>query len=207
MKKVTLMLSLLAVILLSSCSVSVTTTGKDSETKKAESAQVKRPKYLISVTQGTQNLGTIKMETFPDVAPKHAANFDSLVAIKFYDGTAFHRVIADFMIQGGDPNSKDKPKSTWGKGDPSQKKLPAEFSKLKHVRGIISAARAGNNINSATSQFFIVTYDTDYLDGQYSIFGKVLEGMDVVDKIANAPKDANDNPLQKISMKIEKIAE
>ena len=204
MKKLSFLLCMLAVIALSSCSVSVTTKG---DNKAAENSNIKRPKYLITVTQGTQNLGTIKMETFPDVAPKHAANFDSLVAIKFYDGTAFHRVIADFMIQGGDPNSKDKPKSTWGKGDPSQTKLPAEFSKLKHLRGIISAARAANNINSATSQFFIVTNDTDYLDGQYSIFGKVLEGWDVVDKIANAPKDANDTPLLKISMKIEKIAE
>ncbi len=170
-----------------------------------------RPKYEITVTQNGQEMGTILIETFPDVAPKHARNFDSLVAIGFYDGTAFHRVIPGFMIQGGDPNSKNKPKEKWGYGDPSQTKVPAEFSDLEHKRGIISAARGGNDINSATSQFFIMHGDAPHLDGQYSIFGQVLKGMDVVDKIADVPTEQVGGrgpatyPVNKVEMTIKKV--
>src|SRR5262245_54833622 len=117
-------------------------------------AQNGKPQYLITVTRGGQPLGQITIETFPDIAPKPSANFDSLVSIKFYDSTAFHRVIPGFVIQGGDPNSKNKPRSTWGYGDPSQRTVPAEFTRLSHTRGMMSAARA-TDPNSATSQFFI----------------------------------------------------
>jgi len=163
-----------------------------------------RPKYVITTFQKGSELGKIKIELFNDVAPKHVANFDSLVSIGFYDGTAFHRVIPGFMIQGGDPNSKDKPREMWGFGDPTQQTVPAEFSNLKHKRGIISAARKPDP-NSATSQFFICVADAPHLDGQYSIFGQVIEGMDVVDKIVNMPRDSRDNPLDKVEMKIEKV--
>jgi len=108
------------------------------------------------------------------------------------------------MIQGGDPNSKDKPREMWGFGDPSQTTVPAEFSNLKHKRGIISAARKPDP-NSATSQFFICVADAPHLDGQYSIFGEVVEGMEVVDKIVKMPRDNRDNPIDKVEMKIEKI--
>jgi len=161
-------------------------------------------KYEITVTQKGEELGKIKIELFPDKAPKHVRNFDSLVSIKFYDGTAFHRVIPNFMIQGGDPNSKDKPRETWGFGDPSQAKVPAEFNDTKHVRGIVSMARS-NDPNSASSQFFIMHGNAPHLDGQYSAFGKVISGMEVVDKIANLPRDKRDNPLDKVEMKIVKI--
>jgi peptidyl-prolyl cis-trans isomerase B (cyclophilin B) len=159
---------------------------------------------MISVSQAGKKLGDIIIELFPDIAPKHCKNFDSLVAIKFYDGTAFHRVIPGFMIQGGDPNSKNKPEAMWGMGDNSQKKIPAEFSKLKHERGTISAARS-QDVNSATSQFFICVAPAPHLDGQYSIFGKVLSGMDVADKVVNTPRDKSDKPLKKVEMKIRKI--
>lgn len=166
--------------------------------------KMERPQYLIKTFQKGAELGTIKIELFNDVAPKHVANFDSLVSIGFYDGTAFHRVIPGFMIQGGDPNSKDKPREMWGFGDPSQQTVPAEFSSLKHKRGIISAARKPDP-NSATSQFFICVADAPHLDGQYSIFGQVIEGMDIVDKIVNMPRDSRDNPIDKVEMKIEKV--
>lgn len=165
--------------------------------------KVDRPQYVISVTQAGKPLGEIVVELFPDVAPQHCANFDSLVSIGFYDGTAFHRVIPNFMIQGGDPNSKDKPRETWGMGDPSQKRVPAEFSKVPHKRGILSAARS-NDPNSATSQFFICVADCPWLDGKYSVFGQVVSGMDVADKIVNAERDKRDNPLEKIEMTIKK---
>jgi cyclophilin family peptidyl-prolyl cis-trans isomerase len=174
-----------------------------SEAKNPKGAS-NNPHYVISVTQGDQKLGDILIEIYADVAPKHAHNFDSLVAAKFYDGTAFHRVIPGFMIQGGDPNSKNGPVNTWGYGDPSQTKVPAEFSQtLQHKRGILSAARS-QDPNSASSQFFICVADCPSLDKQYSIFGKVLSGMDVADKIVNSPRDARDNPNTKIEMKIVK---
>jgi len=163
------------------------------------------PKYKIAVTHGGDSIGEMIIELFPEVAPKHVHNFDSLVSIGFYNGTAFHRVIPGFMIQGGDPNSKDKPESTWGYGDPSQTKVPAEFSTLKHERGIISSARA-TDINSATSQFFICVAKASHLDGQYSIYGKVLEGMEVADKIVSVPRDQTTNrPNKKVEMTITKI--
>ncbi len=172
--------------------------------KNKQSKPTNEYKYQITVTQKGEELGKIVIELFPDKAPKHVRNFDSLVSVKFYDGTAFHRVIPNFMIQGGDPNSKDKPRDTWGFGDPSLTKVPAEFNDVKHVRGIVSMART-NDPNSATSQFFIMHGNAPHLDGQYSAFGKVVSGMEVVDKIANLPRDKRDNPLDKVEMKIIKI--
>lgn len=163
-----------------------------------------RPQYKITVTSAGENWGEIKLETFPDIAPKHAENFENLVSDGAYNGCAFHRVIPGFMIQGGDPNSIDGPRDTWGFGNPKQKKVKAEFTDTPHDRGIISAARS-QNPNSASSQFFICVADAHFLDKQYSVFGKVLEGMDLADKIVAAPRDGNDNPHEKIEMKIEKI--
>lgn len=159
--------------------------------------------YVITVTHGGKPMGEIEIKLMPDVAPKHVANFDSLVSVKSFDGTAFHRVIPGFMIQGGDPNSKDKPKSTWGMGDPSQTRVPAEFSKLSHKRGIISAARS-NDPNSASSQFFICVKDSPFLDGQYTVYGEVTKGMEIADAIVNVPRGANDNPNEKVEMTIHK---
>lgn len=163
-----------------------------------------RPKYKITATQNEKVIGEMLLETYPDIAPKHAENFDNLVAEKFFDGTAFHRVIPGFMIQGGDPNSKDKPRNTWGYGDPKQKTVPAEFNNTPHKKGILSAARSMDP-NSATSQFFICVADAPHLDGQYTVYGKVIEGLEVADDIVAAPRDRADNPNEKIEMIIEKI--
>ena len=166
------------------------------------------PRYVISVKHAGNPIGDIEIELFPDVAPLHCKNFDSLVAIKFYDGTAFHRVIPGFMIQGGDPNSRSGPESTWGFGDPSQKTVPAEFSSKPHLRGIISGARLGNDINSFTSQFFICVADARHLDGQYTVHGQVVKGMNVVDSVVNLPRlPGNSNrPVKKVEMTIVKSA-
>ena len=145
--------------------------------------------------------GDIKIQLFPDVAPRHVENFVKLAQDGFYDGTTFHRVIPDFMIQGGDSNSKNEDRNTHGIGDPGYS-IKAEFSKdLTHKRGILSMAR-GTDPNSAGSQFFIVVADSKSLDKQYSIFGEVIEGMEVADKIVDVKRDAKDNPLEKITMKV-----
>lgn len=164
------------------------------------------PRYVIQVQQGMTILGDIIIETFPDKAPKHCANFDSLVKAAFYDGTAFHRIDPEFMIQGGDPNSKDPTKGpeTWGFGRPDQPKVHAEFNDYSHVRGTLSAAR-GEDKNSADSQFFICVKDSEFLDGEYSAFGKVISGMDIVDKIATMPRDEKtERPHEVITMTITK---
>ncbi|MEO5930479.1 MAG: peptidylprolyl isomerase [Candidatus Kapaibacterium sp.] len=161
-----------------------------------------KPRYAISVFRAGKPIGTIRVELYPDIAPKHVRNFDSLVAIKFFDSTAFHRVIPGFMIQGGDPNTKDKPESTWGFGDPDQTTVPAEFSKLSHRRGILSAARSSDP-NSATSQFFICVGNPTYLDGNYTAYGHVIAGMNVADSVVASPRDpSNDRPLEKVIMMI-----
>ncbi len=146
-------------------------------------------------------LGIINIELFPNIAPRHTRNFDSLVSTDFYDSTAFHRVIPGFVIQGGDPNSRSGPPSSWGSGQPGQPTVMAEFSAAKHLRGIMSAARLPNNINSATSQFFICVAAAANLNGQYSVHGRVTSGMSVVDTIVNEPRNLTTNrPFKKIDM-------
>jgi len=141
-------------------------------------------------------LGEIELEFLPEKAPKHVENFIKLGSEGFYDGTYFHRVIPGFMIQGGDPNTKNGDRSTAGYGG-SGKNVDAEFNDTKHIRGVVSMARS-QNPNSASSQFFIMVADSPHLDGQYSAFGKVKKGMDVVDKIVSSERDDRDNPLQSI---------
>tara|TARA_B100000949_G_scaffold99329_1_gene88796 strand:- start:175 stop:564 length:390 start_codon:yes stop_codon:yes gene_type:complete len=116
----------------------------------------------------------------------------------FYDGTLFHRVIPKFMIQGGDPNTKESDKSTWGTGGPGYN-MKAEFNSRSHLRGIVSMARSSDP-DSAGSQFFIVTSDSTFLDREYTVFGQVADGMEVADKIVNLPRDGNDCPLQEAKM-------
>ena len=145
------------------------------------------------------NHGKISFELLPDLAPETVRNFEKLTKDGFYDGTLFHRVIPGFMIQGGDPNTKDpNMKSQWGMGGPGFN-VKAEFSTRSHLRGIVSMARA-QDPDSAGSQFFIVTKDSTFLDREYTVFGQVKEGMDVADKIVNAQRDGNDCPLEKVEM-------
>ena len=166
----------------------------------------KYPRYQVDVKQGDVALGSIVLELFTDIAPKHCANFDSLVSVKFFDGIQFHRVIPGFMIQGGDPNTKDLSKrDRWGVGDPSQKNVPAEFNKITHSRGILSAARKGNDINSATSQFFLVVANSSFLDEQYTVYGQAVSGMEVADKVVSTERDGKDCPLKPITMTVKKL--
>jgi peptidyl-prolyl cis-trans isomerase B (cyclophilin B) len=144
------------------------------------------------------NQGKIEFNLLPDLAPETVRSFIKLANSGFYDGTLFHRVIPGFMIQGGDPNTKQPDKSKWGQGGPGYS-LKAEFSSRSHLSGIVSMARA-TDPDSAGSQFFIVTTDSTFLNGQYTVFGEVTEGMDVADKIVNLQRDENDCPLQEVKM-------
>ena len=143
-------------------------------------------------------LGRIVFEFFPEVAPKHCEAFKALAHSGFYDGTTFHRVIPGFMIQGGDPNSKDDDRSNDGMGNPGYT-LPAEFNDKPHLRGTVSMARTMDP-NSAGSQFFICVASVPHLDRQYTVFGQVIEGLEVIDKIVAVPRDPADNPLEPVHM-------
>jgi cyclophilin family peptidyl-prolyl cis-trans isomerase len=180
------------------------TQGTSADAATAAKAKAK-PETKVSAEKGGDDvavlktsLGTIVFKFYEKDAPKHVANFKKLASSGFYDGTTFHRVIPGFMIQGGDPNSKDADRSNDGLGG-SGTNVPAEFNANKHLRGTVSMARA-QDPNSASSQFFICVKPTPFLDGQYSVFGQVLEGMDVVDKIVSVPRDARDNPIDKVVM-------
>lgn len=169
-------------------------TSQQTETKQQEEQKenpIIQEKQMTIVTMKT-NLGDIKIELFDNDAPKTVANFVKLVKENFYDGTRFHRVIKNFMIQGGDPNSKDNDWSNDGMGGPGYK-FEDEINNNKLVRGVLAMANAGPNTNG--SQFFIVTTQaTPWLDGKHTAFGRVVEGMDVVDKIEVLQTFANDNP-------------
>jgi len=144
--------------------------------------------------------GNIELKFFPEVAANHVNNFIDLAKKGFYDGTTFHRVIPGFMIQGGDPNSKDPDRSKHGMGGPGHS-LKAEFNNKPHKRGTLSMARSGHP-DSAGSQFFICVADAPFLDKQYTVFGEVVSGMDAADKIVSQPRDARDNPNERIEMKV-----
>ena len=144
------------------------------------------------------NFGSIKFSLLPELAPETTRSFIKLAKSGFYNGTLFHRVIPGFMIQGGDPNTKSTDKNVWGQGGPGYN-LKAEFSSRSHLRGIVSMARAADP-DSAGSQFFIVTSDSTFLDKQYTVFGEVVDGMEVADKIVNLPRDGNDCPKQEAKM-------
>jgi len=133
-----------------------------------------------------------------EIAPETVRNCITLTKSSFYDGTLFHRVIPKFMIQGGDPNTKESDKSVWGQGGPGYN-LKAEFNSRSHLRGIVSMARS-TDPDSAGSQFFIVTSDSTFLDRQYTVFAEVVEGLEIADKIVNLPRDGNDCPKEEAKM-------
>ncbi len=144
--------------------------------------------------------GKIVLGFFPNAAPNHVANFKKLAKQGFYDGTQFHRVISGFMIQGGDPNSKDSDPSNDGTGNAGYQ-VKAEFNKISHDKGILSMARGAYSVDSASCQWFIMLADTPRLDGQYTVFGEVLEGIDVVEKIGKVKTDSRDHPVPPVIMK------
>jgi peptidyl-prolyl cis-trans isomerase B (cyclophilin B) len=146
--------------------------------------------------------GEIEIEFLNDKAPGHVKNFVDLAKKGFYDGTTFHRVIPGFMIQGGDPNTKDTQasRSRHGTGGPGYQ-IKAEFNDTPHKRGVVSMARS-QSPDSAGSQFFICVKDSNFLDGQYTAFGRVTRGIEVADQIVNSPRDRADNPNERVDMKV-----
>ncbi len=156
------------------------------------------PKSTTVVIETSKGSITVQLDGVN--APRHTANFIKLARQNFYSGTTFHRVIPGFMIQGGDPNSKNEDRTTHGAGGPEYK-IDAEIG-LAHERGVIAAARQGDQVNpkrqSSGSQFYITVVPTRHLDGQYTVFGKVIKGMEVVDAIAEVKRDVRDNPLDPI---------
>lgn len=153
------------------------------------------PKAIIETKYGNMTL-----EFFPDKAPNHVQNFLDLAQKNFYDGTTFHRVIPQFMIQGGCPNTKSGASGRPGTGGPGHH-VDAEFNDIPHKRGIVSMARA-QDPNSAGSQFFVVVSDSHFLDGQYTAFGRVTDGMETADTIVALDRDANDMPKERVEMKV-----
>lgn len=177
-----------------------TMTSKNDTTKKNDTKTDSKTSNNVVIKT---SMGDIEVELFEKDAPQHVANFKKHVTNKFYNGTTFHRVIEGFMIQAGDPNSKDSDRSNDGQGGPGYT-IPAEI-KAKHEKGSLAAARLGDQVNpkkeSSGSQFYIVTGDASHLDGQYTVFGKVTKGLDICMKIEKVKKDARDNPMDKIEIK------
>lgn len=170
--------------------ISVTEPETSMATTTPESSQ---EKTIITLQT---SLGNIKLELFPQDAPKTVANFVKLAESNFYDGTTFHRVIPDFMIQGGDPLSKDDNPDNDGTGGPGYM-FEDEINSRKIVRGTLAMANAGPDTNG--SQFFIVTADaTPWLDGKHTVFGQVTDGMDVVEAINKVERDGNDRPIKNV---------
>jgi peptidyl-prolyl cis-trans isomerase B (cyclophilin B) len=166
-----------------------TTTSSKAEAPKGPRAIVKT------------KFGDIEIKFYPDIAPKHVENFIKLTKSGFYNGTIFHRVIPGFMIQGGDPNTKDSlKKDIYGQGGPGHT-VKAEFSDIPHKRGIVSMARAADP-DTAGSQFFIVVEDSRFLDRKYSVFGEVTKGIGIADKIVNLARDERDNPKERVEMTV-----
>ena len=194
-KTLSIILILVSVFLLAACG------GSGAGGAPADEAEASDSKEVINVTIEMENGGIIKLELYANKAPITVANFVKLAKSGFYDGLIFHRVISGFMIQGGDPEG-----TGFGGSDET---IKGEFSAngvdndISHVRGVISMARNSRSMDSASSQFFIVHQDSTFLDGQYAAFGRVTEGMDVVDEIASVATDGNDRPL--VEQKIKSI--
>ena len=175
--------------------------SEDKKEEKKEIATMNEPKEVAVIKTSE---GEMVAEFWPDVAPKTVENFKKLAKSGFYDGTAFHRVIKGFMIQGGDPLTKDESKqSRWGTGDPGYK-VAAEFNKKSHERGVFSMARS-QDPNSAGSQFFICHGAPKFLDGQYTAFGKLIKGDDVLEKIATTKPLPGDRPEKRMNVASIKI--
>ena len=159
--------------------------------------------------------GDMVLEFYPKLAKKHVDSFITHAKNGYFDGTTFHRVIPGFVIQGGDPNSKDDDRSNdglggnaakfYGEGEEENPKtwtLPAEFNDQLHITGTLSMARSPGEANSAGSQFFICAGPTPQLDNKYTVFGQVIEGLDVIQEIVNTPRNRRDNPKEKVEMTV-----
>lgn len=201
---ISLILSVCAVMTMAFCLYGCSDNTDNAENAEGDTVSSGETGETIMVQIEMDNGGIIKLELYPDIAPITVENFVNLVKDGFYDGLIFHRVINNFMIQGGDPTGT-------GMGG-SDTTIKGEFSSngvknsLSHTRGTISMARSSRK-DSASSQFFICHADATYLDGDYAAFGRVVEGMDVVDEIAGVKTDLNDKPLTDVVMKSVTIIE
>ena len=204
MKRIALYLIIMASVAMASVSCSSCSSNNQqgeaaNETTEMENLQNAEPEFEIVTTHGTM---TVKLY---NMTPRHRDNFSKLVADKYYDGIRFHRVIEGFMIQAGDPYSRDTSLvNMWGQGGPDYT-VPAEFvPEYRHKKGALAAARKGDMANpkkaSSGSQFYIVHDENScvHLDGQYSVFGEVVSGLDVIDKIAAVPVDRMDRPYEDV---------
>ena len=182
---------------------STTTAGKQAESSDKGGTLQKGSDEEVAVIK--TKFGDIVLAFYDEDAPKHVANFKKLAREGFYNGCTFHRVIPGFMIQGGDPNSKDSDRANDGLGGPGYT-IPAEI-KRKHKRGALAAARQGDQFNpkreSSGSQFYICVGSPSHLDGAYTVFGETIDGFDVIDEIASQPRDSRDNPTEPITMTVE----
>jgi cyclophilin family peptidyl-prolyl cis-trans isomerase len=161
--------------------------------------------FLAQQINGTKvriktSMGDMEAEFYPEQAPIHSFSFIARAESGFYDGTMFHRVISGFMIQGGDPLSKDSDPANDGSGGPIVA-IPHEFNSIKHAKGILSMARVGDKSFGAGSQFFVMHAANPRLDGEYTVFGKVTKGLDVLDKIAATKTSSGDRPLKNVVIK------
>ena len=210
MKKIIFGLAILAMAASAISSCSSCSNEKDAATEVVDSTKMEMEMEMENLKKEepefelVTSLGTMKMKLYSKT-PKHRENFTKLVAEKYYDGMRFHRVIEGFMIQGGDPYSKDTSKiDLWGQGGPGYT-VPAEFvNEYWHKKGAIAAARKGDMANprkaSSGSQFYIVHDENNclHLDGQYTIFGEVTEGLEIIDKIASVATDRYDRPYDDV---------
>lgn len=195
LKPIVFVISLLFAIVLSGCGTQSEKDSAENQQRKDDFPEVEE-NPVVTITM--ENDKEIKMELYPNIAPNTVANFVSLIEDGFYDGVIFHRVIPGFMIQGGDPNGS-------GSGGPGYS-IAGEFesngfeNNIKHERGVVSMART-QDPNSAGSQFFIMVEESPHLDGDYAAFGKVIEGMEVVDEIVAVDRNSSDKPLKDQTMK------
>jgi peptidyl-prolyl cis-trans isomerase B (cyclophilin B) len=195
-------LTILALALSGPIARAADATNKPAEPPKAAKDDKKSDAKEVAVI--TTSEGVMVAEFWPEVAPKTVENFKTLAKKGFYDGTCFHRVIKGFMIQGGDPKTKDPAlEGEWGTGDPGYK-IKAEFNDKSHTRGVLSMARS-NDPDSAGSQFFICHGSPTFLDHQYTAFGKLIKGDDVLEKIATTPTHPPDRPNKKVVVESIKI--
>jgi len=192
MRKLTLLIPLLFAVLI----------GCNQKTEK-KGTDEKGTEMTNEVAVIETSLGRIVLEFYPDVAPNHVENFKKLATEGFYDSVTFHRVIPGFVIQGGCPNTKDDNRMNDGQGDPGYC-VDAEFNEKQHLRGSLAMARGGDP-NSAGSQFYICVAPQPALNGKYTVFGQVINGMTIVDKIVNVPRDQRDNPLEPVRMESVRI--
>jgi peptidyl-prolyl cis-trans isomerase B (cyclophilin B) len=198
-------------LLLCALSLTLGLTLAPAEEAKKESKDQPKPEAKETPKAAAKEVAVIKtsvgemvLEFYPDVAPNHVENFKKLAKKGFYDGQCFHRVIKGFMIQGGDPNTKDdSKKDLWGQGGPGYT-IKAEFNQKPHVRGTLSIARTPDP-NSAGSQFFICHGSPSFLNGQYTVFGQLIKGDDVLEKIATTPTEGPDRPVKRVNIDSIKI--